>query len=198
MYIVSGGGGGIVRIWSLKEDREIKTFKHDHCWFVSVSFSPCGKYVVSGGGGSGIVRVWSLKKYREIKTFEHDRFVHSVSFSPCGMYIVSGGGGNGIVRVWSLKEDREIKIFKHDGYWVSAVSFSPCGKFIVSSGDDKVQVWSLNKKNNALRKKGFLSKLSKKLWRNPMRKLKKHKKKSAAVIALGSGSYFLYKKLKKA
>jgi hypothetical protein len=58
----------------------------------SVSFSPDGRYIVSGSWDNTL-RLWDASTGREIEGFDgrgHTDHVESVSFSPDGRYIVSG------------------------------------------------------------------------------------------------------------
>ena len=66
---------------------------------VSVSFSPDGKYVVSGSGamfgsGDNSVKIWSTESGEVVRTLNgHTSAVNSVSFSPDGKYAVVSGSG---------------------------------------------------------------------------------------------------------
>ena len=64
----------------------------------SVSFSPDGKYVVSGSADE-TARVWEATSGKEVARMINNSQVSPVAFSPDGKYVVLGSG-DGIVRVW--------------------------------------------------------------------------------------------------
>jgi WD40 repeat protein len=68
---------------------QVKQLKgHKEC-VNSVSFSPDGKYLVTGSSDYSVI-IWDAVSRNQIKEFTvHTSFVNSVSFSPDGKYIVS-------------------------------------------------------------------------------------------------------------
>jgi len=108
----------------------------------SISFSPNGKYVVSGGRDQ-TARVWDVFTGEEISRVTHDGFVASVAVSPDNKYVVSGGE-NKTVRVWDIVSGQEISFMTHDhGGRVSFVTFSPNGKYVASAAsyNKTIHLW---------------------------------------------------------
>ncbi|MFA4828007.1 MAG: caspase family protein [Thermodesulfovibrionales bacterium] len=148
-------------LWDVLSGNPIKTVKGSEkvSWIVdsrvnSVSFSPDGKYALSGGN-DGSVRLWSIPGMNELKTLGKHSLVSSiaevdgvssVAFSPDGRFAVSGGYDQ-FIKIWDVSTGVEIKTFKvHSGTvateYVSVV-FSPDEKFIISGGDASVRVWDV-------------------------------------------------------
>jgi WD40 repeat protein len=102
-----------------------------------VSFSPDGKYVISGGGLSA--QVWDAKTGLEVSRMTHDYVIISVTFSPDGKYAASGDDKT--ARVWEVMTGREVARITHDNL-VNSIAFSPDGRHVASSGYDKTtRVW---------------------------------------------------------
>jgi tricorn protease-like protein len=108
-----------------------------------VSFSPDGKFLVSGGDDK-TVKVWAVGSWREVATLKgHGGYVYSVSFSPDGKFLASGSG-DATVKVWAVGSWREVTTLRGHRGKVFSVIFSPDGKFLASgSGDATVKVWEV-------------------------------------------------------
>lgn len=112
----------------------------------SVTFSPDGKYVVSGSWDK-TARVWEASTGKEIARTTHADLVTSVGFSPDGKYVVSGSWDQ-TARVWEATTGKEISHITHDNL-VNSVAFVPGvlvfgegGKYIASGSDDKTaRIW---------------------------------------------------------
>jgi WD40 repeat protein len=77
----------------------------------SVSFSPDGRYALSGSYDKTI-RLWNIESGREIRRFEgHTNHVISVSFSHDGRYALSGSDDH-TIRLWDIESGREIRRFE--------------------------------------------------------------------------------------
>ena len=125
-YIAVGGRGSKIKLWNIKGEH-IKTIEESSGW---VSFSPDGKYILSGDN------LWSIngRHIRKIKDCSG-----LSSFSPDGKYIFSCG------TKWHRRKDRAgfIKLFSYEGKLIKtlgkelnriySLSFSPDGKYIIIS-----------------------------------------------------------------
>ena len=108
---------------------------------MSVSFSPDGKYVVSGSNDES-VKILSTESGEVVRTLNgHTNAVGSVSFSPDGKYVVSGS--DNIVKIWSTESGEVVRTLNGHTSIVTSVLFSFDGKYVVSSScDESVNIWS--------------------------------------------------------
>jgi formylglycine-generating enzyme required for sulfatase activity len=116
----------------------------------SVSFSPDGKYVVSGSADH-TTRVWDATTGEEISRVMFEGGTPVSAFSPDGKYVISGGCDKmeddscvqGSARVWETFTGKEISRMTHD-HQVSTVAFSPDGRYVLSSGETTARVWEFD------------------------------------------------------
>ena len=106
-------------------------------FIICLSFSPDGKYLVSGSKDCTI-RLWDIETGKAaLKPIEgHRGYVQSLAFSPDGKYIVSGLS-DGTVQLWNAKNgEAASKSLKGHTNRVVSASFSPDGKYIVTGSHD--------------------------------------------------------------
>ena len=72
---------------------------------MSVSFSPDGRYALSGSYDETL-KLWDVKTGKCLRTF--NSLVYSVCFSPDGRYALSGSSGN-TLKLWALDWELEEK-----------------------------------------------------------------------------------------
>ena len=116
----------------------------------SVSYSPDGKYIVSGSGDSTI-KVWDSRTGVLLYTLQG----YIRSYSPDGKYIVSGAGSmfgrskDNTIKVWDLRMGALLHTLQGHSSYVWSVSYSPDSQYIVSgagsmfgrSKDNTIKVW---------------------------------------------------------
>jgi WD40 repeat protein len=87
--------------------RCVRTFKGHKGDVNSVSFSPDGRYALSGSLDT-TCKLWDVETGRCVRTFEgHKSRVNSVSFSPDGRYALSGSVDK-TCKLWELEWDLEL------------------------------------------------------------------------------------------
>jgi len=145
--VVSGGcdkmgyGGacleGSARVWEILTGKELARMTHDY-FVQAVSFSPDGKYVVSGGDQTA--RLWAVDTGREIARMTHESGVTTVAFSPNGKYVVSADYET--ASLWEAETGQEVVRLK-DGYFWRGFAFSPDSKYMASGGDTYARMWEV-------------------------------------------------------
>ena len=111
--------------------------------FLSVAFSPDGKYIVSGSH-DGKIHLLDAQMGWQIGNLlqGHTGPVMSVAFSPDGRYIVSGSNDK-TIRLWNAQTGGQVgnPLLGHISS-VNSVAFSSDGSHIVSGSSDRtIQCW---------------------------------------------------------
>lgn len=136
--IASAGGNHTIKLWDLSEGVVTTLGTHEET-VNSISFSPDGKYLVSGSDDT-TMKLWDVTGKRHLSTLTHatDRYraqIKVVTFSPDGQKIVSAGLH---VKMWDIHTLREIMTIRHSD-WIFAVAFSSDGKYL-AMGDTSGQI----------------------------------------------------------
>ncbi|XP_075692514.1 WD repeat-containing protein 62 isoform X2 [Rhinoderma darwinii] len=111
----------------------------------ALSFSPDGKYIVSGESGhKPAVRIWdAAEKVQVSEMLGHKYGISCVCFSPNMKYVVSVGYQHDmVVNVWHWKNNNIVAKNKVSSK-VSAVSFSEDSCYFVTAGHRHVKFWYL-------------------------------------------------------
>ncbi|KAM8952741.1 WD repeat-containing protein 62-like [Pelodytes ibericus] len=109
----------------------------------ALSFSPDGKYIVTGDSGhKPAVRVWDVtEKVLVSEMLGHKHGVSCVCFSPNMKYVVSVGYQHDmLVNVWDWKVNNIVAKNKVSSK-VSALSFSEDSSYFVTVGNRHVKFW---------------------------------------------------------
>jgi WD40 repeat protein len=140
-FAVSGSGDKTVRLWDIEKGTELKTFTED-ADITSVSFSPNGKYFLSGSIKS--LTLWDIESGRKIKKLTgHNDWIYATAFSPDGKYIASGSY-DGIIKLWDAESGYEINTLRGHNGGVESVCFSSDGNYLLSgSGDGTIRQWDI-------------------------------------------------------
>jgi WD40 repeat protein len=143
----SAGGDRTVRLWDVKDGRELKQLNSAAGQPACLAFSPDGKRLLVGYHGSPtdfVARLWDVEAGREQLTLRgHTNAVTAVAFLPKGEALLTASL-DGTLRLWDGKSGKELRRLSH-GSGVNDAAVSPDGKRALSAGlnDRKVRLWDL-------------------------------------------------------
>jgi WD40 repeat protein len=105
-----------------------------------LSFSPDGKYLVTGERGPK-ASLWNVETWELTRTFDgHKYWVSHVSVSPNGKYLLTGSADE--FTLWNIEKGEKIKSAVAAGQGLTSVVFSPDGRVIATtSTDNTVKLW---------------------------------------------------------
>ncbi len=129
-----------VVIWEVASGKLIKTLEGFNKGLEDLSFSPDGKYLVTGERGPK-ASLWKISSWEPAKTFDgHKYWVSHVSFSPDGKCLLTGTADEFILWDVATGAKTESSIAAKQG--LTSVVFGPDGKVIATtSADNTVKLW---------------------------------------------------------
>lgn len=141
--IASAAKDGTVRVWDVRNQRELGTLQGHVGEVYDVAFSPSGAQIATVGQDA-YLRIWNANTLQPegapMKGFSSP--LNSVAFSPDGSQaaVISISG---TIRIWSLETRSEVTAWQgHNGVGY-AVDWSADGRYIASGGSDqRVYIWN--------------------------------------------------------
>ena len=143
--IVSGGYSfthteTFAPIWDVETGKEILRIPLPELIFTA-SFSPDGKYLLTGLGGGGneaLSYLWDARTGAKLREFTGGWAV----FSPDGKYVTSVKGS--ICYVWDVQTGKEIRRFNGPADGIESVVYAPDGKTVAAvTRDSSVRLWDV-------------------------------------------------------
>ncbi|HJQ22915.1 MAG TPA: serine/threonine-protein kinase [Blastocatellia bacterium] len=118
------------KTWSVVEQADLSPRQ-----FISVSFAPDGKNLVTGEDG-GTVQLWTTQPLAPTAILgQHAARIKSVAFSPDGRQVASAGDDKQIA-LWDVGSRKLITRIGLHTAPVYAIAFSPDGRQLISGGHD--------------------------------------------------------------
>ncbi|HJU17059.1 MAG TPA: TIR domain-containing protein [Stellaceae bacterium] len=141
--LATGSWDKTLRIWDLRDGREIRELLGHRNNILSVKFSPDGHHLASASKDK-TVRLWDLTRGTEsvLGRGGFGTIIRDVAFSPDGRRLAIAGD-DGVIRIWDLLKDAEARRFQAHGDKVLSIAFSPSGRALASAGEDGlVRLWN--------------------------------------------------------
>jgi WD40 repeat protein/HEAT repeat protein len=133
-FIVSSSDDRTVRLWDVREGRELWKYQGHTKIVHFVSFSPDGQLIASASDDK-TVHLIDLQGNENLIFREHTDFFTSVSFSPDGQLIASVGS-YGVIKIWNLLGNVIQSINSNNSNSVKTIIFSLSRDAIVFGGSD--------------------------------------------------------------
>lgn len=141
--LASGGGGGKIQLWSLDDEKPMRTLDGHTERVCRVAFHPSGQYLASASEDT-TWRLWDVRTGQEIIMQEgHSKEVYTVSFNEDGSLLASGGmDSTGLV--WDVRTGRVIFMMESHIRPIHGLDWSTDGHRILSgSGDGFMKCWDV-------------------------------------------------------
>src|SRR5262249_15514304 len=123
------------------EGKEVRRFEGHAAAVHSATFSPDGRFALSGGEDQ-TVRRWEVESGKELQKLV-DPIHHSilcVAFSPDGRRVLSSGPSHALL--WDLDTGKDLRRFRGGETWMESVAFSPDGRRVLTVGRGvRVLLW---------------------------------------------------------
>lgn len=144
--LAAAGKDGTITLWNVSDgtggtlitDQETAAAS-------SISFSPNGKYLVTGSHDT-LIRIWSVQTRRLAKQWAaHAGGVNCAIYNRAGTQVISGGNDN-TIKLWDVTTGREMSALKKHTGPVQALVVNPSqGNMLASGGNDSaVRLWDVD------------------------------------------------------
>ncbi len=148
----SDRGPGEVRLWSIKDAKQVKAIEAPFGSVLSIQFSPDGQTMAIGGiERAGLIDVETGQQLTTAKFASHS--FNSVAFSPDGELLAissfyAGSRKATEVGLWNVATGKKIASLEDQRSLggINPMEFSPDGKFLVAAIDSKLRVLSVPSK----------------------------------------------------
>jgi WD40 repeat protein len=122
---------------------EFRTLRGHDGLVWTISFSPDGRWLVSGGQDS-IVRVWDTASGVEVrKLSRHKAPVRSVAFSPCGRWLASASEDRTVI-LWNAKTGEAVHTLSAQPVPIWSLTFSPDGQRLTTACRRGLCTWDVD------------------------------------------------------
>ncbi|XP_040261894.1 WD repeat-containing protein 62 isoform X2 [Bufo bufo] len=143
--LIAYPAGCVIVLLCPRKDKQSHIFNTSSKQLSALSFSPDGKFLVSGESGhKPAVRVWDVAEKVQVSEMPGHKYgISCVCFSPNMKYVVSVGFQHDmVVNVWDWKSNNIVAKNKVSSK-VIAVSFSEDSSYFVTAGHRHVKFWYL-------------------------------------------------------
>ncbi len=132
-HALTGGHDKTVRLWETFTGKQLASFRHE-APLHSVSFSPDGRFAVSGSQDH-TARVWQLPcaDQEAQRTFSHRHAVFSASFSPDGRSVLTSSR-DGTARLWDVQTKERVHEVEHKGEYIRSQFSRDGSRFLIAGG----------------------------------------------------------------
>jgi WD40 repeat protein len=137
--LVSGGGDGLLKLWTLPPAPE-RTLTHPDAVLAAVVFGD-GKRLVTGGADK-VVRTWNLAapQQPERQFSGHAAAVRAVAVAP-GSQTLASAGDDETIRFWNPGNGQQTAVLGAHAGPILGLAYHPNGQILSASADGSLKLW---------------------------------------------------------
>ena len=159
--VATGGGDGVVRLWSITDGSPIRELTGHDCPVFSTAFHPDGTHLLSGDRGDQKIKQWDFATGKQVREFDAKDLsnykggtdinyggVRDLAFTPDGAVIFCCGrdsyGRPGLVLQFDWKTGQQIRkqVSTFTNSILHHVIFHPQGFFVTAGGGAQAgEIW---------------------------------------------------------
>ena len=144
-YLAFARHGSLSKVGILDLSRQeiISSFDVRQGLLRSISFSPNGKFLVTGSNGGAIVWKASSRLFPRLELLKgHKEAVDAISFSSSGKYLVTAAEE---IKVWLVSGDRftNVLTFEDRNFDPVDLTFNSTEKFLYACGSNQIKIWQI-------------------------------------------------------
>jgi len=134
LILATGTEDHLIRVWDLKSQKNVATFRGHKGAITDLKFSENGYYLATSAQDD-LLKLWDLRGPKNINTLQMDSNVLSLDFDYSGKYLVAATGKE--VRIFTSKPPDHLTTLSDHTADVTCVKWGNDAKFIVSTSMDR-------------------------------------------------------------
>jgi len=140
MILATGTVDNLVRVWDLKSQKNVATFRGHKGPITDLKFSENGFFLATSAEDT-VLKLWDLRGPKNIATLQMDSNVTSLDFDDSGKYLVAGTGKE--IRIFTSKPHEHVLTLAEHTADVTSVKWGKDAQFLVSTSMDRtVKFWA--------------------------------------------------------
>jgi len=134
LILATGTEDQVIRVWDLKSQKNVATFRGHKAAITDLKFSENGYYLTTAAQDN-LLKLWDLRGPKNISTLQMDSNVMSLDFDYSGKYLMAGTGHQ--IRLFTSKPpDHLLTLYEHTAD-VTCVKWGKDAQFLVSTSMDR-------------------------------------------------------------
>jgi pre-mRNA-processing factor 19 len=139
LILATGTEDNLVRIWDLKTQKNVATFRSHKDVITALAFSENG-YYLSTAAKDNLLKLWDLRGPKNVHTSRLDTQVVSLDYDYSGKYLAAATGSE--IRIFTGKTLDHVTTLDGHTDAVTGVKFGRDARFLASTSMDRtLKVW---------------------------------------------------------